>query len=523
MTRTLAISSLAALSLALACLVNQSSIALAADETTEQRSELLVLAAASTTDAMEAISADFMRQHPQITVRTSFGASSALAKQIVAGAEADLFLSASREWAELLAGKQLIARQHDLLGNRLVVVVPAGSQLKLAQPADLVSSEVRRLALADPQAVPAGVYARQALETLKLWPQLESRVAAAADVRQALQFVATGSAEAGIVYASDVRSEPQVRIACEFDPALSASIRYPLVLLKRAEENPAALAFYDFLSSPAAKAVFEKEGFIVLPAEAGSEVAAAKSEAPAADAQAVGPAATGHWWFLTHDEWQALRLSFLVGVCAVAGSLPLAIATGHYLARSQSRGKWLLELLVNLPLVLPPVVTGYLLLMLFAPRGALGGALEAWFGVRIVFTWLGAAIAAAVVSFPLMVRAIRLAFQAVDPRLEMAARSLGAGRWDAFWSVTLPLARSGVLAGCLLGFARSLGEFGATIMIAGNIVGETQTIPLAIFSYSNRPGAEAQVWRLVGISIALAAIALLLSEWLERRYAARES
>jgi molybdate transport system permease protein len=227
-------------------------------------------------------------------------------------------------------------------------------------------------------------------------------------------------------------------------------------------------------------------------------------------------------WSLTADEWLALRLSFRVSLCAVLASLPPAIAAGYLLARWQSRGKWLLELAVNLPLVLPPVVTGYLLLMLFAPRGPLGGALENALGVRIVFSWMGAAIAAAVVSFPLMVRAIRLAFQAVDPRLEMAARSLGAGRFGAFFSVTLPLARSGVLAGCVLAFARSLGEFGATIMVAGNIVGETQTIPLAIFSDWNR-GADAQVWRLVTISIGLAAAALVASEWLERRHAARVS
>jgi molybdate transport system permease protein len=226
---------------------------------------------------------------------------------------------------------------------------------------------------------------------------------------------------------------------------------------------------------------------------------------------------------LSWEEWSALRLSFQVSLCAVVASLPAAIAIGYGLARWQSRAKWMLEVVVNLPLVLPPVVTGLLLLKLFAPIGPIGGALEHWFGVRIVLTWLGAAIAAAVMSFPLMVRAIRLAFQAVDPRLEMAARSLGAGRFDAFASVALPLARSGVLAGCVLAFARSLGEFGATFMVAGNIVGETQTIPLAIFSYANRPGGEGAVWRLAGISIALAAGALLASEWLERRQAARET
>ena len=227
--------------------------------------------------------------------------------------------------------------------------------------------------------------------------------------------------------------------------------------------------------------------------------------------------------WLSTDEWLALRLSFQVGLCAVLVSLPAAIGVGYYLARGSFRGKWLLELVVNLPLVLPPVVTGLLLLTLFAPQGWLGSTLENTFGLRIVFTWIGAAIAAAVVSFPLMVRAIRIAFEGVDPRLEMAARSLGAGKFDAFWSVSLPLARRGVLAGCTLAFARSLGEFGATIMVAGNIVGETQTIPLAIYSYSHRPEAGAEVARLAIISIVLAALSLLISEWLERRQTTRES
>lgn len=223
------------------------------------------------------------------------------------------------------------------------------------------------------------------------------------------------------------------------------------------------------------------------------------------------------------DEWQAVRLSLQVGVTAVALSLPLAVALAYLLARWNSSAKWLVELAVNLPLVLPPVVTGYLLLVLLAPRGPVGSLLESWWGVRIVFTWWAAALAAAVVSFPLMVRAIRLAFAAVDPRLEQAARSLGAGRWRAFFTVALPLARRGIAAGAMLAFARSLGEFGATIMVAGNIAGETRTIPLAIFSLSGRVNGEGPMWRLVILSVILAAGSLLASELVERRQLARES
>ncbi len=227
---------------------------------------------------------------------------------------------------------------------------------------------------------------------------------------------------------------------------------------------------------------------------------------------------------LTPEEWTALRLSFQVAVCSALAGLPLAVAIGYLLARASFWGKWLVQTLVHLPLVLPPVVTGYLLLVCFSPHGPIGSLLSDLFGVRIVFTWLGAVLASAVVGFPLMVRSIRLAFQGVDPRLEMAARSLGASRTAAFFTVSLPLARRGLIAGWLLAFARSLGEFGATIMVAGNIEGQTRTIPLAIYSLANRPpGGIGQCWRLVALSVLLACGALAASELLERRQARRES
>jgi molybdate transport system permease protein len=197
-------------------------------------------------------------------------------------------------------------------------------------------------------------------------------------------------------------------------------------------------------------------------------------------------------------------------------SLPFGIAVGWLLARREFRGKWLVETLVNLTLVLPPVVTGYLLLRLFGRQSWLGAALEQALGIRIPFTWWAAAIASAALGFPLMVRAIRLAFRGVDPRLEDAARSLGAGPFDAFVSVSLPLARAGIIAGAVLAFARSLGEFGATITFAGNIPGATQTLPLAVFSELNRADGEG-TFRLALVSVALAAAALATSEWLERR------
>jgi len=224
--------------------------------------KVLILGAASTTDALEQARAEFTRQHPEVTVRSSFGASSALAQQIAAGVEADLFLSASTEWAEFLQKKELVDRQRNLLGNQLVVIVPTDTRLELRQPADLLQAGVLHVALADPRAVPAGIYAKQALEKLNLWAQLEKKVAGASDVRQALHFVETGAAEAGIVYATDAAASTKVRVALRIDSALSEPIRYPLVLLPHGAKNPAAVAFYEFLASPAAAEIFRKHGFL---------------------------------------------------------------------------------------------------------------------------------------------------------------------------------------------------------------------------------------------------------------------
>jgi molybdate transport system permease protein len=223
------------------------------------------------------------------------------------------------------------------------------------------------------------------------------------------------------------------------------------------------------------------------------------------------------------EEWQAIRLSLWVASWAVVVSLPLAIPLAYTMARWHGRGKWLVETLINLPLVLPPVVTGFVLLQVLGRNSFVGSVLEDTLGIRIAFTWLGAAVAAAVVSFPLMVRTIRVAFASVDQRLEGVARTLGSGPIDTFVSVSLPLAYRGVLSGAIVAFARSLGEFGATIMLAGNIPGKTQTIPSAVFSLVQSPGGVSRSGRLVLISILLACLTLAATEFLERRQLRRES
>ena len=225
--------------------------------------------------------------------------------------------------------------------------------------------------------------------------------------------------------------------------------------------------------------------------------------------------------WLTPDEWRAVALSLRVSFWAMLLSLPLGVLVAYALARWEFWGKQLLNGLVHLPLVLPPVVTGYLLLLTFGRKGAVGQVLDQWFGVVLAFRWTGAALAAAVMAFPLMVRAIRLAIEAVDPKLEQAAGTLGASKPWVFVTVTLPLILPGIIAGAVLAFAKAMGEFGATITFVSNIPGQTQTLPSAIYAFLQVPGGEAQAARLVWVAIIIAMAALLVSEWLSRAVARR--
>ena len=220
---------------------------------------------------------------------------------------------------------------------------------------------------------------------------------------------------------------------------------------------------------------------------------------------------------LSDPEWQAVLLSLRVSTLAVLVSLPFGVLFAWVLVRCRFPGKALLDSIINLTLVLPPVVVGYLLLVVLGRRGVVGSWLYDWFGISFAFSWRGAVLAAAVMSFPLMVRAIRLALEAVDIKLEQAARTLGAGRWRVFCTITLPLTLPGIIVGTVLAFARSLGEFGATITFVSNIPGETRTIPSAMYTLIQMPGGESAAARLCVISIVLALASLLVSEWLARK------
>ena len=220
---------------------------------------------------------------------------------------------------------------------------------------------------------------------------------------------------------------------------------------------------------------------------------------------------------ISDTELGIIVLSLKVAFFSVALSLPVAILVAHVLARFDFPGKTLLDAVIHLPLVLPPVVVGFALLLLFGKHGPIGAWLNDWFGIVIAFRWTGAALASAIMGFPLMVRAIRLSISSIDARLETVARTLGGSRTWVFLSITLPLALPGLITGVLLSFARSLGEFGATITFVSNIPGETETLPLAIYTFVQSPGGDAQAIRLSLIAVVLSIAALITSEWLTRR------
>lgn len=218
------------------------------------------------------------------------------------------------------------------------------------------------------------------------------------------------------------------------------------------------------------------------------------------------------WLTLSEAEWTAIRLSLRVSLVAMIVSLPFAIAIAMLLARGRFWGKSILNGLVHLPLILPPVVTGFLLLVLFGKRGPIGAFLAEYTGIVFSFRWTGAALACGVMAFPLMVRSIRLSIEAVDRRLEQAASTLGAGPFWVFLTVTLPLVLPGVIAGMVLAFAKAMGEFGATITFVSNIPGETQTLSAAIYTFTQVPGGDAGAFRLTLISIVISMVALIVSE-----------
>ncbi|HKJ03576.1 MAG TPA: molybdate ABC transporter permease subunit [Longimicrobiales bacterium] len=458
------------------------------------REPILVLAAASLTDVLPAV-AQAWAAHGGGPVRFSFDATSRLAPQAVEGAPADLFFSADQAWMDWLGerGGVVPASIRDFLGNSLVVVVPAGRAAP-SGPEGLLALD--RIALAG-ENVPAGRYAQEALEALGLWTRLSGRVVRGGSVRGALEWVSRGEVDAGVVYRTDALAQPAVTVAFGLPADAHREVRYPAAVLSGSRHPRSAEAFLDFAAGPVGREIFRAAGFEVTGAT------------PVATGPAVPVAALP-------DPTSAVRISLVVALLATLAGLAPAVGLGWVLARTEFRGKALVSTLVFAPLVLPPVVTGFLLLSLVGSQGPLGRALGS-VGISIPFTLVGAAVAAFVVGLPLYVLSVRGAFEAVDPHYEELSWTLGVRPRETFRRISLPLALPGIAAGAVLAFARALGEFGATVVLAGNVEGSTRTIALAVYTLLESPSGRRTTWVLVGASVALSLVALLGFEALSRR------
>ena len=474
-----------------------------AQETNE--SPLLVLAAASLTDVLPRV-ADAWVAQGGVEVQFSFAATSRLAPQVLAGHRADLFMAASEQWMDWVQERGGIRPESRrvVATNSLVVVVPSESSAHLRTLSDLEQPRFRRVALAD-ENVPAGRYARAALHQAGTWDRLQGRIVRGGSVRGALEWAARGEVDAALVYATDPIGESRVRVALEI-PTAGEVPRYLGAVVAGSDSERAALEFLDFLGGDSGAGILAEAGFG--PAGGGGGLARPGGARQEADEVSYP------------DPWSAIRLSLVVALLATAVGLVPAVAGGWVLARKQFPGKGVLATALMAPLVLPPVVTGFLLLSLVGARSPLGQWLSGM-GIHVPFTVLGAALAALVVGLPLYVMAIRGAFEAIDTRYEEVSWTLGVHRSDTFRRVSLPLALPGIAAGAVLAFARALGEFGATIVLAGNVEGSTRTIALAVYSLLESPSGRATTWWLVGASVAISLAALLGFEALNRRQRAR--
>lgn len=493
------------------------SLCRAAAEATVEKPTVTIFAAAGATDAVTAACAEY-ENRTGIHVDRSFGASSTLARQIEAGAGADVFISANPQWMDYLQERDLLSpgTRRDLAVNRLVLIAPASSSLsvKLETGVDLASRIEGRIAVGDPAHVPAGMYAKQALEHFGCYETLKPRMVNCSTVREALGLVEAGQVAAGIVYQSDAIAAKRVRVVDVFPESSHQRITFQIAVLSSA--RPGAEDLLQFFTSREAVGILASYGFDAT--DATSQAEPVRSVPVRAEEQKTTPdGVTTNGWLPTSEEWETILTSMKVAAGCVAVLAVPGILLAYLLARKNFRGKTLIETLVHAPLVIPPVVTGYLLLVLLGNNGLVGKWLHETFGIELAFTLNGAVIAAAVMALPLMVRSVRVAMELVDRRLEEAARTLGAGPVRTFLSVTVPLALPGIVSGLVLAFARSLGEFGATAVFVGSIEGRGRTLPLAIYSHLQTASGEASVVRLVGFSIVLSLAAVAISELSARR------
>lgn len=470
-----------------------------------QASAPKMMAASSLTDALEAVAVQYRVDTGAEAPMLTFSSSHRLSRQVVEGAPADIVATAHPDWMDHLVEEGFVDPQSpvDLLHNEMVVAAPVSSHVNAFSLSDLENEDFGRLGIAS-DVVPAGVYARDILEHSGLFDSLNAKFIVAVSARATVELAMMEEVDAVFVYRTDVIAESGLRLLFPMEASAHSPIQYPFALTKSGMSSPEARAFFEYLSSPPAQALFVQYGFVEGDKDVLLRSSAIRSQSIEKKAILVGP---------------PLKLSLWVALVSLFVSIVPAVGLGWLLARRDFFGKPLLSTLCLSPLVLPPVVTGVLLLRVFGRQGFLGPWLET-LGIQLVFTRWAAVIAAAVVGFPLLLILVRQAIESVDVRYEQLAQTMGLSRWQSFWRVTLPMALPGIAAGCVLAFARAMGEFGATAMVAGDQPEETRTIALAVYALAERPGSEDGITTLVWWSLGISLCALFMFErlvWRQRR------
>ena len=457
-----------------------------------QAAQAITVSAAVSLQESRTAAARHYQEQTGRRVELNLGASGHLLAQLRDGAPVDLFISASAAQMDDAQRLGLIDAdtRADVAGNRLVLIAPQNSTLEVDGLETLADARIARLAIGQPRTVPAGLYAEQALNRLGLIERLRDRLVFGSSVRQVLDYVARGEVDAGIVYATDARAaQDDVRIVATAEARAHDPIRYVLAVVSASPKKAQAQRFGDFLLSEAGRSHFISRGFAPSAnANPATQVWDASQRSPRQPTRRLWP-----------PMWLSLKVALHATLLVAAIGIPLAF----FMGRRTFVGKSVLDALIILPLVLPPTVVGYLMLLLLGSRGPAGTALRKGLDHSVLFHWHGAVIAAVVVALPLLYLPAKAAFAGVDRELEDLARLLGANWLQQFWHVSLPLARRGIASGLLLAFARALGEFGATVMVLGNLQGR-QTLPIAIYD-DYVAGDLAAAWPAV---VALTAISL---------------
>ena len=439
----------------------------------EQPTTILIAAAASLEYALvNDIIPLFEETHSGITVTGTFASSGHLQAQIEMGLPADIFMPVSFAPMQALVDAGFINSNAvtTLLENRLVLIRPAGHQDSIRGFTDARYASL--IAIGDPAIVPAGRYAKAVFTALGIWEDVEARASFASRVTEVLHWVAEGGAELGVVYATDAARTDRVEVIASAADLLPP-ILYPTGILSHTHNSEAAAAFVRFLHTEEALSIFAGHGFYPYQRN-------------------ITPASLSP--MRTFDS-SPILLSMKTASASIFITFFLGIFAAYVVSGMKS--KWLPTLcdsILTIPLVLPPTVVGFILLFLFGSGQPIGRFFLEFFGIRIAFSWTATVLAAVVISFPLMYRSARGALAQVDENLAFAARTLGLSEWRVFWRVVFPVALPGIASGGILAFARGLGEFGATAMIAGNIAGQTRTIPLAVYSYTVAGYWDAAFW-----------------------------